>query len=120
MVASGPFSTTEDLSYEPLTELIRVAAEEQPHALIMFGPFVNIEHPAVLSGRLQKTFADVFLDHVYAKIESFAHQNPDIKVVLIPSPKDVHHDPCFPQPPMSEVVNRRANLEEHPGEAEHL
>lgn len=60
MVSAGPFTTTEDISYSPLTELLRIAASRRPSALVLLGPFVDDQHPAIASLDISVTFEQLF------------------------------------------------------------
>jgi hypothetical protein len=46
-VAAGPFTTTDDLSYEPLSALLAALGSCPPDVLLLLGPFVDAEHPEV-------------------------------------------------------------------------
>lgn len=60
VAAVGPFTTTEDNSYAPLTELLDYCAQHQPDVLLLMGPFVDSEHPAAQDGSLEDSFEDLF------------------------------------------------------------
>mmetsp|Transcript_7218 Transcript_7218/g.11422 ORF Transcript_7218/g.11422 Transcript_7218/m.11422 type:complete len:595 (-) Transcript_7218:834-2618(-) len=106
MCAVGPFSTQEDLEYEPLEDLLGVVNETQPDVLLLMGPFVHDKHPQIASCLPTKliedtpvalTFQDVFtflLTRIAASVE-----NLKTRVVLCPSTEDImHHHISFPQP----------------------
>ncbi|UPQ97782.1 subunit B of DNA polymerase alpha [Chloropicon primus] len=95
VVASGPFTTVEDLSLEPLKALIESASEDKPDFLVLNGPFVDKDHPIVKAGQVDVEFEDLF----DLCCESFRKLPRETKVVLVPSVRDVHHDPAYPQPP---------------------
>lgn len=44
-MASGPFTTTDTLEYEPLLDLMRVIAVRKPDVVVLAGPFVDANHP---------------------------------------------------------------------------
>ena len=46
-VASGPFSTSTDLNFDPLEDLLGVVAKEKPDMLVLVGPFVDSAHPLI-------------------------------------------------------------------------
>lgn len=50
-VASGPFTSVADLTYEPLSHLMADVKDGQPSVLILLGPFVDANHPALASAR---------------------------------------------------------------------
>lgn len=41
MVAAGPFSTSDSMSYEPLTDLMEQIQVTRPDVCILMGPFVD-------------------------------------------------------------------------------
>jgi hypothetical protein len=50
MVACGPFTFKNSLQYHGLLDFLAIARKEQPQALIMMGPFVDINNTEVISG----------------------------------------------------------------------
>ena len=50
MVACGPYTVSKDLSYDALKDLMAEVRKEQPHALILTGPFVSQNNEQVQSG----------------------------------------------------------------------
>ena len=106
LTAAGPFTTTDDLTYAPLAALLTRASLERPDALVLVGPFVDDAHPKVASGEVPVSFHEVFGRQVVAPLCEFIEtQMQDDEghvthVVLIPSPRDVHHLPAYPQSPL--------------------
>ena len=96
VVAAGPFTPTDSLVYEPLKAIIEYCEREKPEALVLLGPFVDQDHPAIGDGLLDATFEDVFALKVVDEIEKLQDKIP-IKVAMMPSVRDVHHDVAFPQ-----------------------
>jgi DNA polymerase alpha subunit B len=52
MIASGPFTTIENLSYEPFHDLLIRVIDTKPDLLILIGPFVDVSQPLLASGKL--------------------------------------------------------------------
>lgn len=101
IMAAGPFTTTENLEYEPLAALLEYAVEQKPDLLVLAGPFVDGDHPAVRGGLLEETFEQIFESRVVAQLNRFSERvGGATRVVLLPSPRDVHHDLTFPQGPL--------------------
>jgi DNA polymerase alpha subunit B len=53
VTASGPFTTSDNLDYQPLVDLIGnlvQSTDRQPDVVILTGPFVDLRHPDVASG----------------------------------------------------------------------
>ena len=100
VVAAGPFSTIEDLSYAPLEALLEhIRAGTPPDVLVLIGPFVDREHPHITSGALDLTFKDLFLEKPRSLIEKYCEAaGAGAKVVLLPAVRDAHHLSVFPQP----------------------
>lgn len=97
MVAAGPFCCSEDVEYEPLKDLLAYAAAEKPDCVMLLGPFVDTEHPAVKAGSLDVTFDHLFATAVRSAVETLCEQSPGTRVVLVPSTRDAHLDLVFPQ-----------------------
>ena len=45
LVAAGPYTTTDNLDYQPLEDLMRVIAATKPDVAVLAGPFVDATHP---------------------------------------------------------------------------
>ena len=41
MVASGPFTSRQNLRYDTLQDLMTLVRRDQPHVLVLMGPFVD-------------------------------------------------------------------------------
>lgn len=63
-VASGPFSSKDDVHYEPLQAVLDHCNERPPQVLVLLGPFVDAQHPAVQAGTLHDTFDEIFAAQV--------------------------------------------------------
>jgi len=57
-VAAGPFTTSSNMQYQPLWSLMEKVATEQPHILILIGPFLEYTHPSIEN--LKETYQEVF------------------------------------------------------------
>ena len=53
MVVCGPFTSSNELSYEALKDVVASVQQEKPHCLILTGPFVSQNHEDVTSGDLR-------------------------------------------------------------------
>ncbi|KAG2376679.1 Acylamino-acid-releasing enzyme 2 [Vigna angularis] len=80
IIAAGPFTTTDNLLFEPLTELLQYAKRRPPQLLVLLGPFVDSELP--------DTGVEDYVEHVGS----------GTRVLLVPSIRDANHDFVFPQP----------------------
>lgn len=100
VIAAGPFTTSDNLTYEPLMELLDFARKKQPNVLLLMGPLVDSDHPLFKLGAVDRTFAEIFQEEVLRRIEDYCDEmGSGARVVLVPSIRDAHHDFVFPQPP---------------------
>eukprot|EP00850_Spirogloea_muscicola_P009779 SM000055S18313 [mRNA] locus=s55:615811:620704:- [translate_table: standard] len=125
IVAAGPYTTSDNLLYEPLEELLDYALEQRPNLLILVltftslsRPFVDSEHPGVKTGNLEVTFKRLFQQQICTRVlnvPTYDHFNTiriamqveqwckavgsKCQVVLVPSVRDAHHTFLYPQPP---------------------
>lgn len=58
ITASGPFTTADSMSYQPLIDLLHVIMEQSPDVVILTGPFVDMRQDAIKSGRPTIEFED--------------------------------------------------------------
>ena len=96
VAAAGPFTSGEDMTFAPLADLIARVTELMADVLILQGPFIELTHPHVLSGKvgMQETF-DEFWPTLFTALPSHT------RVVIQPSTKEALHVPVFPQPPFT-------------------
>jgi len=102
VAASGPFASSPDQDPSGLTAVLTAAATRKADLVVLTGPFLDAESPAVREGRLGEALEDVFARHVAAKVGKFQRENPTSRVVLIPSPRDALADPEMPQAPLDD------------------
>lgn len=60
VVAAGPFTQSDTLTYQPLEDLVEYIQEHNPHLVILIGPFIDASHPHVVDGMLAETFQAFF------------------------------------------------------------
>lgn len=60
VVAAGPFTQSDILTYQPLEDLVEYIQEHNPHLVILIGPFIDVTHPHVAEGMLAETFQAFF------------------------------------------------------------
>jgi DNA polymerase alpha subunit B len=111
MVCCGPFTVNNELSYEALKDFIQAAKRDQPHVLLLCGPFVSQNHEDVSSGDLRyrdpTTGHLKFMDYegLFKEIMNYIWQGlgPESKtqVVIIPSTNEIIHTYPLPQPAMT-------------------
>ncbi|KAL3649861.1 hypothetical protein CASFOL_006264 [Castilleja foliolosa] len=99
IVAAGPFTTSDNLLFEPLTELLAYARRKQPQLLVLLGPFVDSDHPELRKGIIDQTFDEIFRLGIIAKLQDYVeYMGSTANVILMPSIRDANHDFVFPQP----------------------
>ena len=95
---SGPYCADDNLAFEPLNALCSKAADDSVDALVLSGPFLDVEHPLLASGTfdlpdikglgLDATISTLFHHMIAAPLQRLCNANPNIIVVLIPSVRD--------------------------------
>uniref|UniRef100_A0A2P2JYW4 DNA polymerase alpha subunit B n=1 Tax=Rhizophora mucronata TaxID=61149 RepID=A0A2P2JYW4_RHIMU len=99
LIASGPFTTTDNLLFEPLTELLVYGKRKLPQLLILLGPFVDSEHPEIKKGTTERSYDEIFRLEILQRLQDYMeYMGSDARVVLVPSIRDASHDFVFPQP----------------------
>ncbi|XP_014219108.1 DNA polymerase alpha subunit B [Copidosoma floridanum] len=96
VVAAGPFTRSNDLNYQPLWELMDCVAEEEPHVLVLIGPFIDYNHPDVQNNAFTCTYQD-FFNKLILRIKGYL-EGKCTQVVLVASNRDVHHYAVYPTP----------------------
>ncbi|CAI9715856.1 DNA polymerase alpha subunit B-like [Octopus vulgaris] len=96
LIAAGPFLTTDSIMFEPLTDLLNVCQKEKPHMCILIGPFLDEEHTGIQT--LKDESYETMFTRVCQGIKEIAEQL-RCTMVLVPSARDIHNTPIYPQPP---------------------
>lgn len=68
IVAAGPFTSQDNLNYDPLNELIVYCKLNQPDVLILLGPFLDADHPLVQDGTMKLSLESFFDHNIIAKV----------------------------------------------------
>ncbi|KAI9051479.1 hypothetical protein LZ554_004525 [Drepanopeziza brunnea f. sp. 'monogermtubi'] len=100
MIGSGPYTADDNLDFEPLHALCSQAADTYADALILTGPFLDIDHPLIATGDFDlpeeamtepdtATMTTLFKYLVSPALIRLAAANPHLTILLIPSVKDV-------------------------------
>ncbi|CAZ83810.1 unnamed protein product [Tuber melanosporum] len=96
VVASGPYTTDDNLHFEALSEICNKAAESCPDVLILTGPFIDADHPLIRTGDFDfeipdreygdgGSMEDLFRERISPKIRLVQRS----MVLLVPSVRDV-------------------------------
>ncbi|NXP15214.1 DPOA2 polymerase, partial [Thinocorus orbignyianus] len=98
LVACGPYTTSDSITYEPLTDLLEVIARDRPDVCILGGiPQIPSFSLNSQNCQLLGSFAEVF--KLCLKMIVEGTRSTGCQLVLVPSLRDVHHDFVYPQPP---------------------
>ncbi|KAJ3521021.1 hypothetical protein NM208_g13475 [Fusarium decemcellulare] len=100
MFASGPYTADDNLDFEPLHALCSQAADTYADALVLTGPFLDVDHPLVATGDFDlpeeanfdpdtATMTTVFKYLVSPAFNRLASSNPHITIILVPSVRDI-------------------------------
>ncbi|XP_025771162.1 DNA polymerase alpha subunit B [Puma concolor] len=60
LVACGPYTTSDSITYDPLLDLIAIINRDRPDVCILLGPFLDAKHEQVENCLLTSPFEDVF------------------------------------------------------------
>ncbi|KAK2489615.1 hypothetical protein MC885_010279 [Smutsia gigantea] len=108
LMACGPYTTSDSITYDPLLDLIAVINRDRPDVCILFGPFLDAKHEQVEWPTAPPPVVSVTDCEPWAsgaQILPFrfppAPSSSGSCLVFIPSLRDVHHEAVYPQPPFS-------------------
>nr|XP_060614196.1 DNA polymerase alpha subunit B [Anolis sagrei ordinatus] len=99
LVACGPYTTSDSVTYDPLLDLINVINKDKPDVCILLGPFLDAKHKQVEDCQFTSSFEDIFKMCLKSIIEET--RSAGSRLVIVPSLRDVHHVYVYPQPPFS-------------------
>jgi len=111
LLGAGPYTADDNLDFEPLHALCSQAADSYADALILSGPFLDIDHPLIASGDFDLpeeamtepdtvTMSTVFKYLISPAINQLVASNPHITIILVPSVKDaISKHVSWPQEP---------------------
>jgi len=100
MSVCGPYTTSDNLEFEPLLDLANIIHAEKPDVVILAGPFVDMRHKAVASGQTTLQFQDgeeilvsfetFFANKVAGLLEDLfsSEESLQTQFVLVPSLED--------------------------------
>lgn len=100
LFASGPYTPDDNLDYEALHAICDKAASTHADALVLTGPFLDMEHPLIATGDFDlppdaaydpdtATMTTVFRHLVSPPLNALAKANPAVTIILVPSVRDV-------------------------------
>jgi DNA polymerase alpha subunit B len=100
ILGSGPYTADDNLDFEPLHAICSQAADSYADALVLSGPFLDIDHPLIATGDFDLpeeamvepdtiSMTIVFKYLVSPAFISLLAANPHILIILVPSVKDI-------------------------------
>lgn len=112
----GPYTTKDNLDYDPFLDAISKISESKPDVVIMCGPFVDGRHPQIAGGEptvkdesgeeRKVSYEYLFANNISQLLEEVYANDPECKTqfVLVPSLDDAFLDNVYPQPPIQSRV----------------
>jgi DNA polymerase alpha subunit B len=113
ILGAGPYTADDNLDYEPLHAICSQAADSYADALILTGPFLDIDHPLIATGDFDlpeeamaepdtATMVTVFKYLISPAFIQLVAANPHITILLVPSVKDaISKHVSWPQEPFA-------------------
>jgi DNA polymerase alpha subunit B len=100
LIGAGPYTTDDNLDFEPLHALCSQAADSYADVLLLTGPFLDIDHPLIASGDFDLpdealtdpdtvTMVTVFKYLISPIFHRLVSANPHITILLVPSVRDI-------------------------------
>ncbi|XP_059477922.1 DNA polymerase alpha subunit B isoform X2 [Neocloeon triangulifer] len=97
VVAAGPYTHSDSLTYEPLQALMQYVKEHKPHLLVLCGPFVDSIQQHVQDSVIDDSYELFFMRLLIDALKPIS--NSHTQIVVVSSSRDAHHLPIFPSPP---------------------
>ncbi|CAG4931941.1 unnamed protein product [Parnassius apollo] len=100
VMVAGPYTTSDNMAYEPLKDLILYVSTQKPHIVIMTGPFMDCDHTKVKDNTMAETYKS-FFDKLLDSLGELNTTSPFTKIYIVSNCKDVFHLNIYPTPPYS-------------------
>ncbi|MEQ2262798.1 DNA polymerase alpha subunit B [Xenotaenia resolanae] len=97
LVACGPYTPSDSLTFDPLIDLISVIVRDRPDVCLLLGPFVDSKHQQIEKAQVTETFETIFSRCIESIVDGT--RSVGCHLVFVPSQRDIHHDFIYPQPP---------------------
>ncbi|KAG0206680.1 DNA-directed DNA polymerase alpha subunit pol12 [Mortierella sp. GBA30] len=100
IAAAGPYTLNDNLLFEPFAALMEHVDKERPDVLLLMGPFVSSQHPAILSGNVDMPPEGYFAKYISSLLAKHQERYPkEMQILLVPSLQDIIHETTvMPQP----------------------
>ncbi|XP_070819502.1 DNA polymerase alpha subunit B [Chaetodon trifascialis] len=99
LVACGPYTPSDSLTFDPLLDLITVIVRDRPDVCLLLGPFVDSKHEQIEKAQVIETFEAIFSRCIESIVDGT--KSVGCRLVFVPSQRDVHHHFIYPQPPFT-------------------
>ena len=104
--AAGPYTTSDNLDYQPIADLLGFIEDEKPDVVVLMGPFVDLRQEKIQSGedliveyqdgsKRHVCFEQFFAAKVATELEGMFEGDPGLKTqfVIVPSMDDAIAEP---------------------------
>ena len=104
---NGPFTSKENFDLSVFYNLIKILAEENPHCLILNGPFIHSENEKIKNYEINEDFIELFIDIINFIKDVFKDKK--TQIIITPSLNDVINYYPLPQPSYDKLYNEINN-----------
>ena len=111
VTASGPFTCSDNLDYDPFNDFMEKVRETKPDVVILTGPFVDMRHKSISAGQATVKYEngvdvtvsyEVFFTTQISQLLEELYEDDDsvqTQIVLVPSLEDANAEWVYPQAP---------------------
>ncbi|KAL6117567.1 pola2 [Pungitius sinensis] len=99
LVACGPYTPSDSLTFDPLLDLISIIVKDRPDVCLLLGPFVDSKHEQIEKAQVTETFEAIFSRCIESIVDGT--KSVGCRLVFVPSQRDIHHHFIYPQPPFT-------------------
>ncbi|XP_028272481.1 DNA polymerase alpha subunit B [Parambassis ranga] len=99
LVACGPYTPSDSLTFDPLLDLISVIVRDRPDVCLLLGPFVDSKHEQIEKAQVTESFETIFSRCIESIVDGT--KSVGSRLVFVPSQRDIHHHFIYPQPPFT-------------------
>lgn len=94
VIAAGPYTSDDDLIYDPLQDLVMYLKENRPNVLILCGPFMEADHKVISDNvTLAETFEAFFEKMITGIVDAIG---PETTILVVASHRDAHTNCVYP------------------------
>jgi len=103
MVCCGPFTAKNSLEFNgsPFFDFAQIVNQKKPNIVLLMGPFTDFENELIAKNEIKCTFDELFKHSLTSFVKMVGDH---IKIIVVPSTKDVHHFTAFPQQKYSSFI----------------